>query len=104
MSTASWMAASASSRRPRSDSRLDRLFSAVARSGRKASGRAAASARRMSTASWMAASASSRRPRADSRLDRLFSDRCEIRQVDIARSALAISVDKSGRDLGRPLA
>ena len=47
MSTASWIAASASSRRPRSASRTDRLFSDMARSGRNASGRAAASSRRM---------------------------------------------------------
>ena len=46
-STASWLAASASSRRPRSERRLPRLFRLLARSGRKASGRAAASCRRM---------------------------------------------------------
>ena len=43
--TASWIAASASSRRPKSASRSDRLFSDTARSGRNASGRAAASSR-----------------------------------------------------------
>ena len=73
-STASSIAASASSRRPRSASRTDRLFSDMARSGRNASGRAAASSRRMVTASSIAASASSRRPRSASRTDRLFSD------------------------------
>ena len=62
MVTASWIAASASSQRPSPASRTDRLFSEVARSGRNASGRAAASSRRMPTASWIAASASSRRP------------------------------------------
>ena len=46
----------------------------MARSGRNASGRAAASSRRMVTASSIAASASSRRPRSASRTDRLFSD------------------------------
>ena len=46
----------------------------MARSGRNASGRAAASSRRMVTASWIAASASSRRPRSASRSDRLVSD------------------------------
>ena len=74
MAAASWIAASASSRRPRSPSRTDRLFSDPARSGRNASGRAAASSRQMPTASWIAASASSRRPRSPSRTDRLFSD------------------------------
>ena len=73
-SAASSIAASASSRRPRSASRTDRLFSDLARSGRNASGRAAASSRRMVTASSIAASASSRRPRSASRTDRLFSD------------------------------
>ena len=68
MVTASWIAASASSRRPRSPSALDRLFSDRARSGRNASGRAAASSRRMVTASWIAASASSRRPSSASAL------------------------------------
>ena len=47
LATASSAAASAASRRPRSLSRLARLFSDVARSGRKASGRAAASSRQM---------------------------------------------------------
>ena len=74
MVTASSLAASASSRRPRSPSRSDRLFSEVARSGRNASGRAAASSRWMVTASWIAASASSRRPRSPSRTDRSFSE------------------------------
>ena len=46
---------------------LRQRFQAAARSGRKASGRAAASCRRISTASWLAASASSRRPRLESR-------------------------------------
>ena len=42
---ASSIAASASSRRPRSDRRLDWLFSDAAKSGTKASGRSAASCR-----------------------------------------------------------
>ena len=46
---------------------VDWLFSDVARSGRKAPGRARASSRRMVTASSIAARASSRRPRSDSR-------------------------------------
>jgi hypothetical protein len=75
MSTASWIAASASSRRLWSPSRPDRLFSELARSGRNAAGRAAADPRRMVTASWIAASASYDRPRSPSRSDRLFSER-----------------------------
>ncbi len=60
-------AASASSRRPRPERSRQRLLRLLARSGRKASGRAAASRRRISTASWLAASASSRRPRSERR-------------------------------------
>jgi hypothetical protein len=51
-----------------------RFLSDPARSGRKASGRAAVSWRRVVTASSMAARASSRRPRSASRSDWLFSD------------------------------
>ena len=50
------------------------MFSDVARSGRKASGRAWASVRQIATASSIAASAASRRPRSARRIDRLFSD------------------------------
>ena len=74
MSIASCAAASASSRRPSSLKRLPRLLSDLARSGRNASGRAAASRRWMSTASCAAASASSRRPSSLKRLPRLLSD------------------------------
>ncbi|HEX7461928.1 MAG TPA: hypothetical protein VF317_07125 [Dermatophilaceae bacterium] len=67
-------AGTATAARPSSASAFDRLFSALARSGRNAAGRAAASSRRMSTASPIAASASSHRPSSASALDRLFSD------------------------------
>ena len=72
--TASSVAWSASSRRPRSLRMAPRLLSDMARSGRKASGRWAASCRRMRTASSVAWSASSRRPRSLSLRPRLLSD------------------------------
>ena len=62
IATASSIASSAASRRPRSLRRLDWLFSDAARSGRKASGCAMASSRRIATASSIASSAASRRP------------------------------------------
>ena len=71
---ASWMEASAPARSPLSDCWTDRLFSDVARSGRKTSGRASARARRSWTASWMEASAPARSPLSDCWFDRLFSD------------------------------
>src|SRR5208337_277508 len=74
IATASCAAARASSRRPRALKYRPRLLSEEARSGRKASGRAAARRRRISTASWAAASASSRRPSALRRLPRLLSE------------------------------
>jgi tetratricopeptide (TPR) repeat protein len=66
MSTASFDAASASSRRPSSDRLLPRPVRLVASVGRKASGRSLASALLISTASLEAASASSRFPSPES--------------------------------------
>src|SRR5258708_37385884 len=70
MATASWLAASASSQRPRSERRRPTLFRLIARWGRKASGRLWARRLLMSMASWLAASASSRRPRSERRIAR----------------------------------
>ena len=78
MSTASWVAASASSRRSRSETRMPRLFRPVARSGRKVSGRVCARRRYESTASWVAASASSRWSKSERPLPRLFRAHCKV--------------------------
>ena len=96
MVTASSIAARASSRRPRSASQLDWLFSDLARSGRNASGRASASWRRMVTASSIAARASSRRPRLGQAVRLVVQRRGEVGQERVGAGLGELAVDGDG--------
>ncbi len=89
------MLARACSRWPRALCRFERLLSERARSGRKASGRAAARSRWRRTASSLLARACSRWPRALCRFERLLSERARsgAEGVGAGGGEIAIEVD-----------